>query len=83
MTRDIRIDSSRGIIVRGWKSGLEGLLLQIRAQDEDVRLICRCGRSHWLVREQFWGANPSLSLICHGCGTRGAFAMEGVKLSAP
>ncbi|TLZ85715.1 MAG: hypothetical protein E6K00_08095 [Methanobacteriota archaeon] len=83
MTRDVRIDSSQGILVRGWKSGSEGFLLQIRAHDEEVRLLCRCGRSHWLVREQFSGGVPSLSVTCHSCGTRGTFAMEGVKLSAP
>src|SRR5438552_19128628 len=83
MTRDVRIGSSQGIIVRGWKSGSEGLLLEISAQDEDFRLVCRCGRGHWLVREQFSGGVASLSVTCHSCGTRGTFVMEHVTLPAP
>jgi hypothetical protein len=83
MTREVRVDSSQGIIVRGWKSASEGLFLQIRARDEAVRLVCRCGRGHWLVREQFSGGVASLSVTCHSCGTRGTFAMEGVTLPAP
>jgi len=45
--------------------------------------VCRCGRSHWLVREQFSGGIVSLSVTCHSCGTRGTFVMEGVKLPTP
>jgi len=83
MMRDVRIDSSQEIIVRGWKSGSEGLLLQIRGLDQEVRLKCRCGRSHWLVREQFSGGLAALSVTCHGCGTHGMFRMEDVRLPTP
>lgn len=83
MTRDVRIDSAPGTIVLGWKSGAEGLFLRVRGQDEEVRLVCRCDRSHWLVREQFSGGIASLSVTCHSCGTRGTFVMEGVRLPAP
>lgn len=83
MTRDVRIDAAQGIVVLGWRSGEEGLSLRVRGQSDDVRLVCRCGRSHWLVREQFTGAAPTLSVTCHGCGTRGLFVLEGVSLPAP
>ncbi len=83
MNRDVRIDSAPGLIVLGWKSGAEGLFLRVRGEREEVRLVCRCGRSHWLVREQFPGGVASLSVTCHSCATRGTFAMEGVTLPAP
>ena len=83
MNRDVRIESSPGIIVLGWKSGADGLLLRVRGQHEEVRLVCRCGRGHWLVREKFSGGIASLSVTCHSCGTRGTFVMEGVTLPAP
>ena len=83
MNRDVRIDSASGIIVLGRKSGAEGLFLRVRGHAEDVRLVCRCGRSHWLVREQFSGGIVSLSVTCHSCGTRGTFVMEDVKLPTP
>ena len=83
MNRDVHIDSALGIIVLGWKSGGEGLFLRVRGQNEELRLVCRCGRSHWLVRELFSSGVASLSVTCHSCGTRGTFVMEGVKLPTP
>jgi hypothetical protein len=83
MTRDLRIDAAQGIVIVGWKSGEDGLLLRVRGQNEEVRLVCVCGRRHWLVREPSSDGVVSLSVTCHGCGTRGTFRMEGVRLPAP
>ena len=83
MTRDVPFDAAQGKIVSGWRSGGDGLFIRIRGESEDVRLICGCGRSHWLVREQFSGGVPVLSVTCHGCGTRGTFRMEAVRLRTP
>jgi hypothetical protein len=83
MTRDLRIDAAQGIVVVLWKSAEDGLSLRVRGQTDEVRLVCVCGRRHWLVREQFSAGVVSLSVTCHGCGTRGTFRMEGVRLPAP
>lgn len=83
MTRDVRIDAADGIVVIGWRSLADGLFLRIRAQSDEVRLVCRCGRSHWVVRENFSGKTASLVVLCHHCGTRGSFVLEGVSLPAP
>jgi hypothetical protein len=83
MAREVRIDSAKGIIVTRWRSGEDGLFLRVRGQDEEARLVCLCGRSHWIVREQFARGTASLSLTCHGCGNRGTFTLEGVSLPAP
>ena len=83
MTRDVRIDAAQGIVVLGWRSGEAGLSLRVRGQNEDIRLVCRCGRSHWLVRERFSVGSAYLSVTCHGCGTQGTFVLEGVSLPAP
>lgn len=80
MTQEIPLDSAQGMVVAGWRSGENGLSLRVRGQKEDIRLVCRCGRSHWLVREQFSGGEASLAVTCHGCGTRGTFVLEGVSL---
>ncbi len=81
--RDVRIDAAHGIVVQGWRSAEDGLFLRARGQPEEVRLVCRCGRSHWIVREQFAIGSASLIVTCHTCGTRGSFLMEGVALPAP
>ena len=81
--RDVRIDAAPGIVVQRWRSTEDGLFLRARGQSEDVRLVCRCGRSHWIVREQFAVGSASLIVTCHTCGTRGSFLMEGVTLPAP
>ena len=83
MARDVRIETAQGIVVLKWRSGEEGLFLRARGQPEEVRLVCRCSRSHWIVREQFVSGNVSLVVTCHTCGMRGSFLMEGVTLPAP
>jgi hypothetical protein len=81
--REVRINAAPGIVVQGWRSTEDGLFLLARGQLEEVRLVCVCGRSHWIIREQFALGSASLILTCHTCGTRGSFVMEGVALPAP
>ena len=81
--REVHINAAQGIVVQGWRSTEDGLFLRVRGQPEEVRLVCVCERSHWIVREQFVAGSAALILICHTCGTRGSFLMEGVTLPAP
>lgn len=81
MPRDVRLDEALGRIVLGWRSSVEGLLL--RVDGDEVRLVCRCGRSHWIVHENTMGDGASLVLVCHHCGTRAAFEMGAVRTAAP
>ena len=83
MPRDVPIEAAQGIVVLGWKASEDGLFLRVREQKDDIRLVCVCGRSHWIVRENFSGDGASLVLTCHHCGYRGNFLMEGVSLPAP
>jgi len=82
MARDLLIDAAAGTVVLSWKTTAEGLLLRVRGETDDVRLICRCGRRHWLVHEIDSEKGATLVLICHHCGTRGMFPMEGVRTAA-
>jgi len=81
--REVRVDAAPGVVVQRWRSTEDGLYLQARGQRDEVRLVCVCGRSHWIVREQFGVGTASLLVMCHTCGTRGSFLMEGVTLPAP
>jgi len=81
--REVRINAAQGIVVQGWRTTEDGLFLRARGQPEEARLVCVCGRSHWIVREHFALGSASLILTCHNCGTRGSFVMEGVALPAP
>ena len=81
--REVRIDAADGIVVQRWRSTEDGLFLRARGRPEEVRLVCRCGRSHWIVREQFAVGSASLIVTCHTCGTRGSFLMESVTLPTP
>ncbi len=83
MVRDVRFDAVSGIVVLGWRSAEDGLYLKTRGQTEDVRLVCICGRCHWIVREQFSQAGAYLMVRCHNCGQQASFLMEGVSLPAP
>ncbi len=83
MVRDVRVEAATGIVVQGWRSSEDGLFLRARGQSDEVRLVCRCGRSHWIVREQFAPGRAFLIVTCHNDGTRGSFLMEGVVLPAP
>ena len=81
--REVRIDAGLGMVVQRWRSTEDGLFLRARGQPDEVRLVCVCGRSHWIVRERFGDGTASLLVTCHTCGTRGSFLMEGVTLPTP
>ena len=81
--REVRVDAAPGLVVQRWWSTEDGLFLRARGQPDEVRLVCVCGRSHWIVREQFGIETTSLLVTCHTCGTRGSFLMEGVTLPTP
>jgi RNase P subunit RPR2 len=82
MTRDLAIDAAAGTVVLGWKTTEEGLLLRVRGETEDVRVICRCGRRHLIVHEIDSEGAATLVLICHHCGTRGTFPMARFRMAA-
>lgn len=81
MPRDVHLEQALGIIVIGWRTSEDGLLLRVGG--DEIRLICRCGRSHWIVHESIGGDRAILVLVCHACGTRATFEMEGVRTAAP
>ena len=83
MVLDLGIDDAPGIVVLAWRSAEPGLVLRVRGQGDEVRLRCRCGRCHWIVREQFAGDRVSLVVSCHTCGVRGTYEMEGPVLPRP
>ena len=83
MTRDLRLDAVQGRIVLAWHTDEDGLFLRFAAEETDVRLVCRCGRSHWIVREYFPPAPATLAVTCHGCGTRGTFPLDVVRTPRP
>ena len=82
MTKDVPCDRAEGLVVEGWKSGEEGLLLRVKGDPEEVRIQCVCCRCHWIVREQLLPEGPRLLVTCHNCGRRGVFALETADLSA-
>lgn len=81
MPRDLPLDQALRMTVLSWKSTEDGLLMRVGG--EDIRLVCRCGRSHWIVHESLVGNRASLILVCHNCGTRATFEIEGVRAAAP
>ncbi|TLZ44307.1 MAG: hypothetical protein E6K19_04830 [Methanobacteriota archaeon] len=81
--REIRMDAAQGVIVQGWRSSEDGLFLRVRGQDAELRLVCICGRGHWIVHENDSEKGAALLLICHHCGARGTFPMERVRASVP
>jgi hypothetical protein len=82
MVRDLRYDAAPAMVVLGWKATEDGLLLRFRGETQDVRVICRCGRRHWLVHEIDSEKGATLVLTCHHCGTRATFLMERVRTAA-
>jgi RNase P subunit RPR2 len=81
--REVRIDAVPGIVVQRWRSSEDGLFLRVRGQDAELRLVCSCGRRHWIVRENDSEKGAMLLVICHHCGTRGTFPMERVRVAVP
>ncbi len=77
MVRDLKIEESLGLVVKGWRSTDEGLFLKVRGHQEEVRLVSRCGRYHWIVHEKYRADGPKLIVSCHGCGEQMTYAYEG------
>lgn len=77
MVRDVPFEESLGFVVKGWRSTEEGLFLRVRGHQEEVRLISRCGRCHWIVHEQFRGGGPKLVVTCHACNEQMTYVLEG------
>lgn len=80
--RDATLESLAGVVVLAWRSGEDGLRLNVRGQGDEVRLRCRCDRSHWIVREQVGTEGTRLLVSCHNCGRSGRWAIEGAVPSA-
>jgi len=68
---------SLGLVVVHWRSTDEGLFLKIRGHQEEVRLVSRCGRCHWIVREKFAGGGGKLVVTCHACNEQMTYTLEG------
>ncbi len=77
MTRDVPFEESLGFVVKAWRSTDEGLFLRVRGHQEEVRLVSRCGRCHWIVHEKYQPAGPKLVVTCHACGEQMTYAYEG------
>lgn len=83
MTRNVPFEESLGFVIKGWRSTDEGLFLRVRGHQEEVRLVSRCGRCHWIVREKFLPEGPKLVVTCHGCGEQMTYAYEGGPRADP
>ncbi len=77
MVRDMPLEESLGLVVKSWRSTEEGLFLKVRGHQEEIRLVSRCGRCHWIVHEHYHAGGPKLDVSCHGCGERMTYAYEG------
>lgn len=77
MVRDVPIEESLGFVVSGWRSSDEGLFLKVRGHQEEVRLVSRCGRCHWIVHEQYRTGGPKLIVTCHACNEQMTYVLEG------
>ena len=77
MVRDIPFAESMGLVVTHWRSTDEGLFLKVRGHQEEVRLVSRCGRCHWIVPEKFASGGPTLVVTCHACNEQMTYALEG------
>lgn len=77
MVRDMPFAESLGLVVKEWRSTDEGLFLKVRGHQEEVRLVSRCGRCHWIVHEKFGAGGPKLVVTCHACNEQMTYALEG------
>ncbi len=66
-----------GFVVKAWRSTDEGLFLKIRGHQEEVRIVSKCGRCHWIVHDQYRGGGPKLVATCHACGEQMTYTLEG------
>lgn len=48
----------------------EGTLQLVAEKGEEMTVVCRCDRSHWLATIQEGEAGSVLTLVCHNCGSR-------------
>ena len=81
MVKDVAISKVTGSVVTAWRVvDHVQLLLTVRGQPEEIRLQCKCGRCHWIVREHHGDGAPRLLATCHSCGTRVDFVLEGAPL---
>lgn len=48
----------------------EGALRLVGEEGEEMTVVCRCDRSHWLATVQAGEAGSVLTLVCHNCGSR-------------
>jgi RNase P subunit RPR2 len=77
MVRDVPLTESLGLVVQHWRSTDEGLFLKVRGHQEEVRLVSRCGRCHWIVHEKYLSGGAKLLVTCHGCGEQMTYVLEG------
>jgi hypothetical protein len=82
MVVDLSALDATGLVVVGWRSGEEGLRLHLRGRSDEVRLRCRCGRSHWIVRERVTPDGRTMRLTCHACGAHVSLLREGDEVLA-
>ena len=77
MPGELSIDTATGLVVLGWRTAPDGLYFRAKGEGDEVRLRCRCGRCHWIVREHYGAGAWTLRVSCHNCGVHGAFPLEG------
>src|SRR3989442_161051 len=81
MVKDVPISKVTGAVVTTWRVvDHVYLLLSIRGQPEEIRLQCKCGRCHWIVREHHGDGPTKLLATCHNCGTKVEYLLEGAPL---
>ncbi|MFQ6012158.1 MAG: hypothetical protein ACE5LS_00720 [Thermoplasmata archaeon] len=47
-----------------------GTLRLVPETGEEMTVVCRCERSHWLATVQEGETGLILTLVCHNCGSR-------------
>lgn len=81
IVREIPLPQAMGAVVTSWRlTEPSQLLLRVRGQTDEIRLLCVCGRCHWILRERFGPDSAMLLVTCHHCGTRGELLHEGARL---
>ncbi|MEK6911908.1 MAG: hypothetical protein AABX36_03805 [Candidatus Thermoplasmatota archaeon] len=76
--RDVPVHELSGAVVKEWRLvDPRQLVLQLGDEGDELRLLCECGRCHWILRERPEGSRIRLVVTCHACGTRGELFYEG------
>jgi hypothetical protein len=79
--RDVSVSQMAGAIVTKWRvEDHVRLLLSVRGQKDEVRLLCKCNRGHWIVLERVGEGGAQLRATCHNCGNRVELDLEGARL---